>query len=674
MQEKTVEIRNLSIGYRSRKGSKTVAENLSATLFGGKLTCLMGVNGAGKSTLLRTLSGFQPKLKGEIHILGKSISAFSNNELARTTGVVLTERPETGELSVIELIGLGRSPHTGLFGRLNSEDETVIREVVSRIKIKELVDRPACTLSDGEWQKVMIAKTLAQETPVIFLDEPTAFLDFPSKVEIMRLMLDLTRSAGKTIFFSTHDLELALQIADTVWLLDRKKGITIGTPDELRLNGSIENFFKCKGVAFDRENGFFRIDTRSRLHYFNPGHETAVLNASKHYHPSAHIIKMQADLAFLPAWYAQEGDFVFMETPLPDNFMLSLEPVQIQVHPVTLADIETNRENFRHSTIELWGISPQSVHFFRKISDQLNLSLVVPCWKDEFRFLGSRFASYEVLATLLTEIPEIEKNILPRFYSDIETIEQQISHNNEQFLIKSPYSSSGRGLLWAPQGMLMQSERQILSGMLKKQSQVSIEKVLDKCIDFSMQFEISTNRETRFAGYSIFQTNSKGVYKKSLLAGQEFIKKQITDLIDEDLLLQTQIALSKILQKMYAPHYTGVIGVDMLIYKSGDSFRLHPCVEINMRKNMGYLAIRLSENYLHPNSQGTLFFEYDREPHAVSQKHNQLKMQSPLHVENKRIRSGYLNLCPVTDSTNYHSYIICFSHIGLYHKQIFFSL
>ena len=257
---KTVEIRNLSIGYKTKNGCKPLIENLSADLFGGKLTCLLGANGVGKSTLLRTISGFMPALSGEIKILGKSINTYSDKELARTIGVVLTERPNVGDLTVTELIGMGRSPYTGFFGRLNSIDETVVKNVISRIKIEELANHQVLTLSDGEWQKSMIAKTLAQETPLIFLDEPTAFLDFPSKVEIMRLLLDLTRSAGKTVFLSTHDLELALQIADTLWLMDKVNGLTIGSPDELRLNGSIESFFKCDGVVFDREKGYFTIN------------------------------------------------------------------------------------------------------------------------------------------------------------------------------------------------------------------------------------------------------------------------------------------------------------------------------------------------------------------------------------------------------------------------------
>ena len=621
-----------------------------------------------------------PKLTGEISILGKTIEDYSDKELARTVGVVLTERPNAGDLTVAELIGLGRSPYTGFWGRLNSNDETVVKKVISWIKIEELANRQVLKLSDGEWQKMMIAKTLAQETPVIYLDEPTAFLDFPSKVEIMRLLLDLTRNAGKTIFLSTHDLELAMQIADTLWLMGGENGITVGTPDELRLNRSIENFFHCEGVVFDRETGFFRIKPLPPppspsegggetplpfgeglgvgLHYFNPGHEAAVLNASKHYNPPAQVVKMQSDLAFLPAWYASEGDFVFVEKPLPDDFILSCKSLNLSVKPVIFDDLVVSQEAFQHLTVDLWGISPQSIHFFEKLREKANFPLTVPQWKEAFGFLGSRFASREILAALLARVSETESEILPQFVSSIEAIEQQIAHSQESLLIKSPYSSSGRGLLRLFPGQLPQSERQIITGILKKQKQVSIEKFLDKRLDFSMHFEITALGKTQFIGYSVFQTNAKGAYEKSLLGGQDYLEKQITNYIHPDLLMQNRTVLTKKIQEMYAPYYSGTIGIDMLIYQSGDSCRLHPCVEINMRKSMGYLAIRLAEKYLHPHSQGELFIDYHSDTQTTGLNHKILQKQHPLVIESGRIRSGYFNLCPISEATGYHAYIV----------------
>jgi iron complex transport system ATP-binding protein len=259
MSKKTIEIKGLSIGYRTKKQIKSVADNLNATIYSGELTCLLGANGVGKSTLLRTLSGFQPKLAGEIFIRGKEIITYSGKELSQIIGVVLTEKVDVRDMSVKELIGLGRSPYTGFWGKLNQADEEIVQSALSRIKIEDLASRPVQTLSDGERQKVMIAKALAQETPVIYLDEPTAFLDFPSKVELIRLLHRLTRQANKTIFLSTHDLELALQIADKIWLMDKEKGITTGTPAELRESGELEHFFQCEGVVFDHRTGLFLV-------------------------------------------------------------------------------------------------------------------------------------------------------------------------------------------------------------------------------------------------------------------------------------------------------------------------------------------------------------------------------------------------------------------------------
>ncbi|MDR0613935.1 MAG: hypothetical protein LBG45_10810 [Dysgonamonadaceae bacterium] len=368
------------------------------------------------------------------------------------------------------------------------------------------------------------------------------------------------------------------------------------------------------------------------IHYFNPGHEMAVLNASKYYQPPRRVAKMQEDLALLPAWYASPGDDVFTGQNLQS-------------------------ETLKNNSVELWGVSPQSIHYFETLDKQYGLQLRIPEWKEAYRFLGSRFAAQKALAALMEAIPEIDKTILPQFCSCLAGIEK-IINPTLPFLIKSPYSSSGRGLLWIPAGKLAQPERQIIGGMLKKQSLVSVEKALDKRLDFSMHFEISPAKETRFVGYSVFRTNAKGAYESSLLAGRETLEKQITDLINKDLLRKTKEILTGILQEMYAPHYAGNIGVDMMAYACENQFRLHPCVEINMRKSMGYLAIRLFENHISPTSQGSFFVEYHKSSSMLNEKHTVLQKQYPLQTENDRICSGYLNLCPVTDTANYLAYIV----------------
>lgn len=262
MKEATIQINDLSIGYHSKNDTKLVASHITTTIYSGELTCLLGANGVGKSTLLRTLSAFQPRISGEIALLSRDIQDYSDKELSTIVGVVLTDKCEIRNMTVRELIGMGRSPYTGFWGRLGKEDKQIVEESISLVRIENLASRMVHTLSDGERQKVMIAKALAQETPVIFLDEPTAFLDFPSKVEIMQLLHSLTRSTNKTIFLSTHDLELALQIADKIWLMDREKGISTGTPEDLALSGYLSGFFARKGIVFDMETGLFRIDNQ----------------------------------------------------------------------------------------------------------------------------------------------------------------------------------------------------------------------------------------------------------------------------------------------------------------------------------------------------------------------------------------------------------------------------
>ncbi len=257
---RTIILKDLSIGYKGRRSLRTVAEGINAHISSGELTCLLGSNGIGKSTLLRTLSAFQPKLSGEIILQDREIETYTEKELARLVSVVLTEKPDVRNMSVRDLVALGRSPYTGFWGRLLPEDEAKVDEAIDLVRIPHIAERMVHTLSDGERQKAMIAKALAQNTPIIYLDEPTAFLDFPSKVEMMQLLHRLSRETHKTIFLSTHDLELALQIADKIWLMDEYSQIHVGTPEDLSLNGVLSHFFACKGIIFDQETGLFRIE------------------------------------------------------------------------------------------------------------------------------------------------------------------------------------------------------------------------------------------------------------------------------------------------------------------------------------------------------------------------------------------------------------------------------
>lgn len=200
MRTTTIEIKDLTIGYSSKNHQKIIASDITADICSSELTCLLGANGVGKSTLLKTLSAFLPKLSGNIQIFQKDIDRYTDKQLSKIISVVLTDKCNIRNMSVEELVGLGRSPYTDFWGTIRHDDKDIVRRSMQMVRIEELADRMVHTLSDGERQKVMIAKALAQSTPIIYLDEPTAFLDYPSKVEIMQLLHSLSRQTGKTIF------------------------------------------------------------------------------------------------------------------------------------------------------------------------------------------------------------------------------------------------------------------------------------------------------------------------------------------------------------------------------------------------------------------------------------------------------------------------------------------
>lgn len=254
----------LSIGY----GRHAVCRHLTARLSAGKLVALLGTNGCGKSTLLRTLAGFQPPVTeaeggGETSLLleGKPLASYSARELARLVSVVLTFRPEAEALTVADVVEMGRIPYAGLWYGTTDNDRQQVGRAMQLAGVEAFARRPLKSLSDGERQRVFIAKALAQATPLILLDEPTAFLDFPSKIQMLRLLRRLAHEEGKTILLSTHDVEPALHLADELWLLS-PTGLQCGTPDELSANGSLGRYFSREGLTFDPEHLRFRYEAQ----------------------------------------------------------------------------------------------------------------------------------------------------------------------------------------------------------------------------------------------------------------------------------------------------------------------------------------------------------------------------------------------------------------------------
>ncbi|MDR2951164.1 MAG: ABC transporter ATP-binding protein [Prevotella sp.] len=254
-----IKAQNISIGYlKSKHRDRDILyNNLSFELYKGELVCLLGANGAGKSTLLRTVSASQPALNGEIYLYNKDISTLSEKELSQQLGLVLTDKTSTGGLLVRELVELGRYPYTGFFGQLTANDKDIVHRAMEDVGIAYKANSYMAELSDGERQKVMIAKVLAQECPIVLLDEPTAFLDIESRIEIMNLLHHLAMDQSKTILLSTHDIDMALLLADRLWLLSRNNGLVNGVTEDIILSGKMDNFFKGENIVFDRYTGNF---------------------------------------------------------------------------------------------------------------------------------------------------------------------------------------------------------------------------------------------------------------------------------------------------------------------------------------------------------------------------------------------------------------------------------
>lgn len=263
MKEAVLHTQDLALGYRQKnRETHLLQENVNLKLNRGEITCLLGPNGSGKSTLIRTIAGFQKSIAGKVFIDNENIDNLSAAESATKISVVLTEQTFVGSMSVFDMVAYGRVPFTGFLGRLREKDKQIIEKALIETGIENLYDRRFFELSDGERQKVMIAKSLAQETPIILLDEPTAFLDFPSKIEILQLLRKASWDHNKTILLSTHDLNLAIRFADKVWLMGKEKPLEAGIPEDLILSGKFGEFFDREKTKFDIHTGNFEFRTQ----------------------------------------------------------------------------------------------------------------------------------------------------------------------------------------------------------------------------------------------------------------------------------------------------------------------------------------------------------------------------------------------------------------------------
>lgn len=391
------------------------------------------------------------------------------------------------------------------------------------------------------------------------------------------------------------------------------------------------------------------------LHYFNPGHEIAVLNASPYYTARKSMLAMCRDLAFLPAWYADKDDFVIVDKSFNKEYYAYLTN---SLGKIATAIASHELGSYSQEEVELWGISPQAIHYFTEINKVSETNLRLPEWNDAFRYLNSRQAAKDCLEELIKSIPQISSLVIPRFYSDLKQLEEDVEKSSRLLLAKAPYSSSGRGLLWIPSTGISRTERQILHGIFKKQGSVSLEVVLDRQLDFAMEFMSDGKGNILFAGYSLFYTSEKGAYLGNFLGSQQHIENILSEKIPLSLLEKVKERLMLILSDKYAHCYKGCIGVDMMTYKENNNYFLHPCVEINMRYNMGFLALQLSRNYISPSSQGRFYIDFSASEGETYRLHQEMKNQYPAQFSNQRLTSGYLALCPIEIHSYYRAYML----------------
>lgn len=231
--KEVLNLQGLKIGYKG----KALQPAIDAVLCEGEAVALIGANGSGKTTLFKTLTGNLKPIEGNVILCGKPLSDYSPNERAKRYSLVLTEKPDDLFLKVFDIVAAGRYPHSGLMAKLRDEDYAMIQDKLQLTGVFNLIDRDFVSLSDGEKQKVMIAKALVQDTPIIYMDEPTAFLDYPSKVELMRLIDRLAKEERKTILYSSHDLELLMKHSEKLWVMAKGKPMLVGKPGEVDVEG-----------------------------------------------------------------------------------------------------------------------------------------------------------------------------------------------------------------------------------------------------------------------------------------------------------------------------------------------------------------------------------------------------------------------------------------------------
>ena len=393
-----------------------------------------------------------------------------------------------------------------------------------------------------------------------------------------------------------------------------------------------------------------------KIHWFNPGHEDAIRTNSPHYTPPASVCRMMTDLALLPLWYSNENDYVIInEASESSRFLLAL-PANIRPAAIPVLPSEFNSAFPVEATP--WGLSPQSIQFFETHFAQ-NENIIIPPWKEKYKELTGRQTALACLSKIQNFLPGFfDSLILPQFCSTIDEIRTCLDTYPPPYMLKTPFSCSGRGLYRLPTCDLDMQTTRWIHGALRKQGIISIEQNLDKVCDFAMEFESDGNGHIHFKGLAVFNTQSKGTYSGNLLGSQSFIEKYLSDFIPISYLLTIQETLTTILSEVLGYDYQGYLGVDMMVYRRENTFAIHPMVEINLRNTMGLVALQISNRLIHTSSHGQLIISFNKDKNTTYNAHLQMQKDYPLQLSASKIQSGYLSLCPVTPETQYLAYMM----------------
>lgn len=405
-----------------------------------------------------------------------------------------------------------------------------------------------------------------------------------------------------------------------------------------------------------------------QLHLFNPGHEMEILCGKSHYTPPYTVQKMATDLELLPVWYGGAGSFTLVRNVRSSQFVFSLPK---EFRPYLSSPMILNlmmKELYKRKkvgekpklpplTSSSWGVSPRSIATFNELK-QAGMDIEIPEWDEGYMKLTGRQTAAASLRRLQEIFPITPAIRIPEFFSDLDELKKFAAENTPPFVLKTPFSSSGRGLYWLPEHQPDNRAVSWINGALKKQGVVSIEPALDKILDFAVEF-YADRGEVKYVGLSIFETQNQGQFVGCMLGTQELLLQRLNEFISPEDYMFLVEQVRTVLQEQLGRSYTGFMGVDMMIYKTGDgNYAIHPFVELNLRYTIGLVAMQFSRQFMHPGSQGLLRISYY--VNDMVEEHQRMQTASPLVLENGKIRSGYLSLCPVASDTHYMAMVDVF--------------